>query len=173
MNLNLRDDTTELSSVVSIPTKILNNMDTVDKQLLNLIQSDFPITSEPYKEIGIKLGISEAEVIQRLTDLKTNRIIRRIGATFDSKKLGYRSTLCAMKVPNERLDEVAKLVNSYSGVTHNYLRNHDYNMWFTLITESEKKQHDILQEIQEKSGITDLLNLPAVRFFKVRVDFKL
>ena len=173
MNLNLRDDTTELSSVVSIPTKILNNMDTVDKQLLNLIQSDFPIASEPYKEIGIKLGISEAEVIQRLTNLKTNRIIRRIGATFDSKKLRYQSTLCAMKVPNERLDEVAKLVNSYPGVTHNYLRNHDYNMWFTLITESEKKQNDLLQEIQEKSGITDLLNLPAVRFFKVRVDFKL
>ena len=173
MNLNLRDDTTELSSVVSIPTKILNNMDTVDKQLLNLIQSDFPITSEPYKEIGIKLGISESEVIQRLTNLKTNRIIRRIGATFNSKKLGYQSTLCAMKVPEERLDEVAKLVNSYPGITHNYLRNHDYNMWFTLITESENKQNDILQEIQEKSGITDLLNLPAVRFFKVRVDFKL
>jgi len=148
-------------------------MDTTDKNLLNLIQSNFPITSEPYKEIGIKLGISEAEVIQRLTNLKTNRIIRRIGATFDSKKLRYQSTLCAMKVPEERLDEVAKLVNSYPGITHNYLRNHDYNMWFTLITESEKKQNDILQEIQEKSGITDLLNLPAVRFLKVRVDFKL
>ncbi|MBC8230071.1 Lrp/AsnC family transcriptional regulator [bacterium] len=148
-------------------------MDTTDKKLLNLIQSDFPITSEPYKEIGIKLGISESEVIQRLTNLKTNRIIRRIGATFNSKKLGYQSTLCAMKVPEERLDEVAKLVNSYPGITHNYLRNHDYNMWFTLITESENKQNDILQEIQEKSGITDLLNLPAVRFFKVRVDFKL
>jgi hypothetical protein len=78
-----------------------------------------------------------------------------------------------MKVPKERLDEVAKLVNSYPGVTHNYLRNHDYNMWFTLITESEKEQNDILREIQEKSGITDLLNLPAVRFFKVRVEFKL
>jgi len=148
-------------------------MDTIDKQLLNLIQSDFPITSEPYKEIGLQLGISEAEVIQRLTNLKTNRIIRRIGATFDSKKLGYQSTLCAMKVEKERLDEVAKIVNSYPGVTHNYLRNHDYNMWFTLITESEKEQNDILREIQEKSGITDLLNLPAVRFFKVRVDFKL
>ena len=148
-------------------------MDTIDKQLLNLIQSNFPITSEPYKEIGIKLGISEDEVIQRLTDLKTNRIIRRIGATFDSKKLGYRSTLCAMKVPKERLDEVAKLVNSYPGVTHNYLRNHDYNMWFTLITKSENKQNDILREIQERSGIVDLLNLPAVRFFKVRVNFKL
>ncbi|MBM3236062.1 Lrp/AsnC family transcriptional regulator [Candidatus Poribacteria bacterium] len=148
-------------------------MDIVDKQLLNLIQTNFPIISEPYKKIGLELGISEAEVIQRLTALKTNGIIRRIGATFDSKKLGYQSTLCAMKVPKERLDEVAKLVNSYHGVTHNYLRNHDYNMWFTLITESEKEQNDILREIQEKSGIADLMNLPAVRFFKVRVDFKL
>ncbi|HIE26827.1 TPA: Lrp/AsnC family transcriptional regulator [Candidatus Poribacteria bacterium] len=148
-------------------------MDTVDKQLLNLIQSNFPITSEPYKEIGLKLGISESEVIRRITNLKSNRIIRRIGATFDSKKLGYQSTLCAMKVPEERLDEVAKLVNSYPGVTHNYLRNHDYNMWFTLITKSEKEQNDILREMKEKSGITDLLNLPAVRFFKVRVDFRL
>ena len=148
-------------------------MDTIDKKLLNLIQSDFPITSEPYKEIGLKLGISGAEVIQRLKHLKAARIIRRIGATFDSKKLGYQSTLCAMKVPEEQLDEVAKLVNSYPGITHNYLRNHNYNMWFTLITESKKKQNDILREIREKSGITDLLNLPAVRFFKVRVDFKL
>ncbi|MFQ6041277.1 MAG: AsnC family transcriptional regulator [Candidatus Poribacteria bacterium] len=148
-------------------------MDTIDKQLLNLIQSNFPITSEPYREIGLKLGISESEVVQRLKNLKAARIIRRIGATFDSKKFGYQSTLCAMKVPEERLDEVANLVGSYPGVTHNYLRNHDYNMWFTLITESKKKQNDILQEIQGKSGITDLLNLPAVRFFKVRVDFKL
>jgi len=148
-------------------------MDTIDKQLLNLIQTNFPITSEPYKEIGIKLGITEAEVIQRLTNLKTDRIIRRIGATFDSKKLGYQSTLCAMKVPEERLDEVSELVNSYPGVTHNYLRNHDYNMWFTLITRSGKEQDDILREIRGKSGITDFLNLPAVRFFKVRVDFKL
>jgi DNA-binding Lrp family transcriptional regulator len=153
--------------------RAIRDMDTINKQLLNLIQSDFPITSEPYKEIGLKLGVSEDEVIQRLTNLKTNRIVRRIGATFDSKKLGYQSTLCAMKVPKERLDEVVKLVNSYPGVTHNYLRNHDYNMWFTLITESEKEQNDILREIQEKSGITNLLNLPAVRFFKVRVDFKL
>jgi DNA-binding Lrp family transcriptional regulator len=153
--------------------RAIRDMDTINKQILNLIQSDFPITSEPYKEIGLKLGVSEDEVIQRLTNLKTNRIVRRIGATFDSKKLGYQSTLCAMKVPKERLDEVVKLVNSYPGVTHNYLRNHDYNMWFTLITESEKEQNDILREIQEKSGITNLLNLPAVRFFKVRVDFKL
>jgi DNA-binding Lrp family transcriptional regulator len=148
-------------------------MDLVDKKLLNLIQSNFPITSEPYKEIGFKLGISEEEVIQRLTNLKTNRIIRRIGATFDSKKLGYQSTLCALKVPKERLNEVAKLVNSYPGVTHNYLRSHDYNMWFTLITESDKEQNNIFREIQEKSGITDLLNLPAVQFFKVKVNFKL
>jgi DNA-binding Lrp family transcriptional regulator len=159
-------------------------MENIDKQLLNLIQSNFPITAEPYKEIGLKLGISEDEVIQRLKNLKAARIIRRVGATFDSKRLGYQSTLCAMKVPEERLNEVSELVNSYPGVTHNYLRNHDYNMWFTLITESETEQNDrkanpsvseanILREIKEKSGITDLMNLPAVRFFKVRVDFKL
>ena len=109
-------------------------MDNTDKKLLDIVQDGFPLTSEPYREIASLLGVSEQDVIPRLKRLKDEGIIRRIGAIFDSKKLGYCSTLCAMKVPDQRIDEVALIINEYNGVTHNYLRNHEYNVWFTITT---------------------------------------
>jgi len=146
-------------------------LDDIDKKLLTLIQRDFPIASEPYSQIAFTLGISEDEVINRLANLKEEGIIRRIGAIFDSKKLGYHSTLCAMKVPEERIDEVADIVNGYPGVTHNYLRADEYNMWFTLIAKSQEELKRIIGEIKDKSQISDLIDLPATGVFKIRVHF--
>ena len=148
-------------------------LDDIDKRLLALIQRDFPIVSEPYNEIAAELGISADEVIKRLANFKAEKIIRRIGAIFDSKKLGYHSTLCAMKVPEGRIDEVADIVNSYPGVTHNYLRPDEYNMWFTLIAKSQEELKRIISEIKEKSKISDLIDLPAVGVFKIHVHFSL
>jgi DNA-binding Lrp family transcriptional regulator len=106
--------------------------------------------------------------------LKAESIIRRVGATFDSSKLGYVSTLCAMKVPLERIEAVAEIVNSYDNVTHDYLRDDPrLNVWFTVIAESQERIDEILDDIRATSGIARILSLPAVRLFKVRVAFEL
>lgn len=150
-----------------------NELDSIDKKLLNLVQHDFQITSEPYKELGDRLGLNAKQVIDRLKKLKEADYIRRIGAIFSSKKLGYVSTLAACKVKESKYYEVADTINQYQGVTHNYRRNHDFNLWFTLITSSQKKLRQQLKEIHELDGVKVLRNLPAKRFFKLGVDFDL
>ena len=147
-------------------------LDHVDRHLLDVVQTDFPICTEPYKVIGEIIGISEQEVLNRLERLMQQDVIRRLGGVFDSRRLGYKGTLCAIKVPPERIDEVAQVVNSYIGITHNYLRDHEYNMWFTILAQSPAKVAQILNEIKEQTGIDDIINLPSQRFFKVLVNFK-
>jgi DNA-binding Lrp family transcriptional regulator len=148
-------------------------LDELDRAILNEIQSRFPLAARPYAEIGKKVGATEAEVLARVRHMFEAGIIRRIGANFTSRKLGYTSTLCAARVPQECLEEFAARVNCYPGVTHNYLRKHRYNVWFTLIAESEARLHQILEEIKEASGIQDILSLPAQEVFKIKVDFPL
>jgi len=146
-------------------------MDSINYKLLEIIQDGFPISSEPYKDLAISLGVSEEEIIGRIRKLQEQGIMRRLGAIFDSRKLGYKSTLCAIKVPEEQIANVAKIINSYPGVTHNYLREHEYNMWFTLIAPSKEHIDKICSEIISESGIDDLMQLPAKRFFKIKVKF--
>jgi DNA-binding Lrp family transcriptional regulator len=98
-------------------------------------------------------------------------VIRRLGANFTSRKLGYTSTLCAARVAPEQLDRFVQVVNGYPGVTHNYLRRHRYNVWFTLIAESEARLTQILKEISQASGAQEILSLPAREVFKIKVDF--
>jgi DNA-binding Lrp family transcriptional regulator len=148
-------------------------VDNVDKQLLNIIQRGFPISSRPYQQLADELGITEGEVMERIASLKEEGIIRRLGGIFDSKKLGYKSTLCAIKVPEEKIPEVTKIINAYKGVTHNYLREHPYNMWFTLIASSAETIEELLSEMRRETGIDDIINLPAVNFFKINVNFDL
>lgn len=149
------------------------SLDNVDKQLLNLVQTDLPLVPEPYRELADKLDISEGETLARLQRLCKTGVIRRLGAIFDSRRVGYSGTLCALKVPVERIDAVAAVVNSFPGVTHNYLREHDYNMWFTLLVPSPEKLHRTIEEIKSRTGITNLLLLPATRIFKIQVNFDL
>ena len=139
--------------------------------MLDIVQDSFPLVSAPYREMASVLDVSEDDFISRLKRLKDDGIIRRMGAIFDSKKLGYSSTLCAMKVPDQRVDEVAQIVNEYIGVTHNYVRNHEYNVWFTITAKSRQELDKIEAEIRERSGIDDLIDLPAIRLFKIRVRF--
>ena len=146
-------------------------MDDQDRQLLNRLQSHFPLTVNPFQTLGAELGLTEPEVLSRISRLKETGIIRRIGASFDSRALGYASTLAAMQVPEPRLSEVVAVVNSFPGVTHNYRRNHDYNLWFTLIAAGAPEIEGILREIQERTGGLPLLNLPAQRVFKIKAEF--
>lgn len=147
-------------------------MDEVDKKILNEIQSNFPITSRPYYEVAKRLSLSEAQVIERVKVLKGEGVIRRIGANFSSGQLGFRSTLCAAKVRKEEMDHFVDVVNGYSGVTHNYLRNHEYNIWFTFIARDMKYINRSLRKISDATGVKDILNLPAIKTFKIRVDFE-
>lgn len=148
-------------------------MDEIDKTLLNRIQSDFPITSRPYHSIGKDLGLSGEEVIERVEQLKENGIIRRIGGNFVPKKLGFVSTLCAACVPEEKVGSFARIVNKYPGVTHNYTRDSRFNVWFTFIAPSMEKIETNLKNISNETGISDIINLPATRVFKIKAHFDL
>jgi DNA-binding Lrp family transcriptional regulator len=147
-------------------------MDDLDRDIINAIQSDYPITSRPYSELGKRFEMPEAEVLERVKRLKESGIIRRIGANFNSKKLNFTSTLCAAKVPKEKLAGFVEKVNSYSGVTHNYSRDHEYNVWFTFIAPNMATVEKALKEISETTGVSEIRNLPAVKTYKIKVDFE-
>lgn len=147
-------------------------LDDTDRAIINQIQSDFPITTRPFQTVAKLIGISEQEVIARIDHLKQKKIIRRIGGNFVPEKLGFVSTLCAARVPEDRIDEFTAAVNRYPGVTHNYLRDNTYNVWFTFITSSVADIESNLAEIAETTGITDILNLPATKVFKIRAEFQ-
>jgi len=145
-------------------------MDDTDKKIVTLIQAGFPLSAHPYADIGDRVGISEDDVIQRIKGIMDSGEIRRLGASFDSRKLGYSSTLCAVHVAPEKLDEAIEVINSYYNVTHNYERNHHYNVWFTLIAPSRDRISEILGEMEGRAGIGPIINLPAVKLFKIQVD---
>ncbi|MEW5909062.1 MAG: AsnC family transcriptional regulator [Thermodesulfobacteriota bacterium] len=151
------------------PSKV--PMDDIDKAILNRIQSDFPIVARPFQVIAESIDQTEKEVIRRVSRLKELGIIRRIGGNFVPEKLGFVSTLCAAKVPSHQVEKFAQIVNRYPGVTHNYLRDNDYNIWFTFIASSTEKIESSLKEISEKSGIPEIISLPATRVFKIRAHF--
>ncbi|KAB1442374.1 AsnC family transcriptional regulator [Pseudodesulfovibrio senegalensis] len=147
-------------------------MDNYDKQILDIIQSGFPLVPQPYEAVGKQVGLTGAEVLARVRKLRQKGVIRRMGANFQSKKLGWQSTLCAASVPEDRIDEFVAEVNRHDGVTHNYLRENDFNIWFTLIAPDMDAVEALLNGITEKTGIR-ILNLPASRMFKIKVDFKM
>ena len=145
----------------------------LDKRILTEIQAGYPVVPAPYEALAERVGAAESEVYESVLGMKRDGVIRRIGAIFDSSRLGYRSTLCAIAVPPQRVDEVAELIGCYPNVTHNYLREDRYNIWFTLIAENQQRIEQILIEIAAATGIEDILDLPAIRLFKIRVDFDL
>jgi DNA-binding Lrp family transcriptional regulator len=146
-------------------------LDDTDRLILNRIQSDFPVTARPYEAIGRELNLPEAEVLERLTRLKAIGIIRRIGGNFSPEKLGFVSTLCAASVPPDRVDGFAATVNRYPGVTHNYMRDNHFNVWFTFIAPSMEEIEANLAAIIRETGVHEILNLPATRVFKIRAKF--
>jgi DNA-binding Lrp family transcriptional regulator len=113
----------------------------------------------------------EKEVLERVRRLKAAGVIRRIGASFSAGAVGFRSTLCAAKVPPQKVQDFVAVVNSYPGVTHNYEREGDYNIWFTLIVPSRRQMEKILTEISSRTGVRKILNLPATKILKIAVDF--
>lgn len=147
-------------------------MDELDRKILNILQAEFPLEAEPFKAIAERLGSTQDEIIARVRKLKDDGVIRRIGAVFEPRRLGLVSTLCAARVPQDCLDEFVAKVNSLPGVTHNYLRPHEYNVWFTLTCPGEEQLEAAIRDIKDETGIADILSMRAVRVFKINTNFE-
>ncbi|MCK9229169.1 MAG: Lrp/AsnC family transcriptional regulator [Syntrophales bacterium] len=148
-------------------------MDDRDRTLLTMLQGDFPLEKNPIAVVAGRLGMDEGDVRDRVKRLKEEGVIRRIGAVFDREALGWEGTLCAAKVPGDRLDVFVGAVNAIPGVTHNYRRNHDWNVWFTLIAASRGDIDRILETLRAQTGITDIVDMKTLRTFKINAAFDL
>lgn len=148
----------------------MNKLDQTDQSLLTILQNSFPLSLRPYQDIANQLAVSEDEVIERIGRMKTEGLIRRIGGIMDSGKLGFYSTLCAMTVSEDRIDEVAAIINDNSGVTHNYLREHQYNIWFTLTCKSRQEAQKQIEDL-ENSTACKIVSMPTRKLYKIKVSF--
>jgi DNA-binding Lrp family transcriptional regulator len=147
-------------------------MDEIDKKILNILQKEFPLEERPFLIVAEKCGISEEEALSRIQKMKDDGIIRRIGAVFDGAKLGRVSTLCAARVPKDKLENFVSVVNAGKGVTHNYLRDNEYSVWFTLNAATAHQMESFLADLKKKTGVIDILDMRAVRTFKIDATFE-
>jgi DNA-binding Lrp family transcriptional regulator len=147
-------------------------LDDADCRILDLIQTDFPLASRPYAVIGERCGLEEEEAFRRVRALRQSGLIRRLGAVFDSGRLGYVGALCAAKVPPDMLESFTEEVNAQAGVTHNYLRRHAYNVWFTCTAPSREALEELLDGLSRRTGVA-IARFPAERMYKIKVDFRM
>ena len=146
-------------------------MNALDKRLLNEFQRDFPLSPTPYADIAARLDVTEAEVLDALRRLSESGAISRVGPVIRPHAIGA-STLAALRVPPERLEAVAALVNGYPEVNHNYEREHAYNLWFVLTAPSKQRLAEVLRDIERRTGLTPI-NLPLVRDYHIDLGFEL
>ena len=144
-----------------------------DKSLLNLLQTNLPISHRPFAELAESLGSDESTVLARLQALKRDGYLRRIGPFFDSNQLGYKGTLVALRVAPAAIPSVAEAINRYPGATHNYEREGRYNLWFTLLTPDPDMCRHILSEIRALPGVEAMMDLVARKKYKINVQFHL
>lgn len=148
-------------------------MDELDKRLLNHIQGEFPMAVRPFAALGESLGIPEDEALERTRRLKEAGAIRQISAIFDTRALGYQSSLVAMRVPPKQLNAAAAVINSHPGVSHNYKRNNAYNLWFTIALPQRSDLQATLDRLHELAGAESTRYLPTLKLFKIGVRMDL
>jgi len=135
-------------------------MDKLDSNIINLLQVGFPLTEEPYADVAKQLGITENELINRLSKLLENKTLTRFGPMYDAKKLGGAFSLVALKVPDKEFKKVTEIVNSYPEVAHNYQRDHNFNMWYVLATETPEQIDVVNHDIELRTGLK-VFNMPC------------
>ncbi len=143
----------------------------LDKHLLNDFQYGFPLEARPFKKIADRLGTTEDIVIDRLQELQDQGVVSRVGAVFRANSIGA-STLAAMSVPEDRLEDIAAMVSSYSEVNHNYQREHHFNLWFVVTSCDEQALNLVLDEIEHRSGLP-VMYLPMQEDFHIDLGFDL
>ena len=149
-------------------------MDDLDKKILDELQQDFPICAEPYSVVAGRLDISIDELFDRINRLTDDGTIRRIGASLDSRKLGCFSTLAAIKVSKADVEKACQIIDALDEITHSYLRNNEYNIWFTIIAPSEQRLKQTIETVKKKLALSDsdVLDLPVEKLFKLDARFK-
>ena len=143
----------------------------LEKKILDTIQTDFPLSADPYGDIGREVGCGKEEAYNSILELRRRGVIRRIGGIFAADSLGYESCLVAARVAVGNIEEAASRAGLYPEVTHSYERDSDYNLWFTIIAKGPEKTKKILDDVRECDGVEAVHALPAIRTFKIRVNF--
>jgi len=148
-------------------------MDKLDSRILQSLQENFPLCQRPYDVIAEKLQMSPDKLFDRIQSLVSRGVIRRIGVSLDSRKLGFISTLAAVRVKKELVDKAAEIIGQFDEVTHSYLRNDQFNIWFTIIAADQGRIDDILEQISSALSLanSEILNLPMKRLFKLDARF--
>ncbi|MBW8016083.1 MAG: Lrp/AsnC family transcriptional regulator [Planctomycetes bacterium] len=149
-------------------------MDKLDRQIITELQMDFPISPDPYGIIADRLGIDTDILLDRVQALIGSGTIRRIGISVDSRKMGYSSTLAAVRVAPDSVESACEIIETYPEITHSYLRADEFNIWFTVIAISQQRVHEVLEELRVKLNIelSDVLDLPVKQLFKLDARFK-
>ncbi len=148
-------------------------LDAIDKEILNEIQWSFPLVAEPYRELAQRFHMSDDDLKKRISRLKSTGIIRQLSAIFDTRRLGYKSSLVALSILPEKLDYVANQINRHPGVSHNYERNHEYNLWFTLATPPGSDLKTEVDKFHRLEGIQKVRLLPTIKLFKIGVRLEM
>lgn len=146
-------------------------LEDIDREILKVLQGNLPVVKRPFEEISKKAKISEDEFFERVKRLTKEGIIRKFGLRIDSKKVGFKSTLVAMKVAPEKLEGAAGRISEYDFVTHNYARGHEYNLWFTIIEKDEDALKSAIEKVRKEIDCEEMLSLPIKRKFKINVRF--
>ena len=149
-------------------------MDELDRRIIAELQGNFPLVADPYQILAKNLGVDVDELWRRVVDLVESGVIRRIGFSIDSRKMGYSSTLAAIRVSPEQIDEACELIDDYPEITHSYLREDAFNIWFTVIAESQECIASILEEMRRALELSeeDMMDLPVEKLFKLDARFK-
>ena len=147
-------------------------MDLIDRKLLNLVQGVFPLVDRPYLKLGEELGVSEQDVMDRLAELKRTNVLRQISAIFDTRRLGYKTTLAAMAYEPDQLHQAALHINQHPGVSHNYAREGSYyNLWFTVAVPPNEDLEATVEKMAKETAALTARVMPTIRFFKIGVNF--
>ena len=141
-------------------------MDEIDKKIINHLQDGFPVCESPYQIIATDLGLTEAVLIERLKDLLETGILSRFGPMYHAEEMGGALTLAAVKAPQESFEQIAGIINTLPEVAHNYARKHELNMWFVIATDKPQRLSEVIQEIEQKTGLA-VVNMPKIKEYFV------